>query len=308
MLTIEEQTEWNPEEEARGSRAGESKQPAETKKAPEAAKKTISAPQKSVSAAKARAEKKKSAAKVDAEKASARKASSPATPPAKKAKKRDDGKAAPAPAVLVPAAALVDEGKPEQEADLSSARLPESPVLEDSLRHGRHVAMLVASLFDQLIALHKLDELWRNRLVLAARLHDIGFTQGRKGHHKASMRYIEEDLSLNISDEDRPLVALLARYHRKAWPSRRHRRFAALPGKERKALRRAASLLRIADGLDYTRGGLVKGCAVEIRPRKVVFTLDCAGDCAEEKVRAVKKGDLFTHLFGRELEYACQAG
>ena len=55
-----------------------------------------------------------------------------------------------------------------RDAELSSAHLPESPVLEESLRHGRHVAVLAASLFDQLADLHELDDLWRNRLVLAA--------------------------------------------------------------------------------------------------------------------------------------------
>ena len=125
-------------------------------------------------------------------------------------------------------------------------------MLEESLRHGRHVAVLAASLFDQLADLHELDDLWRNRLVLAARLHDIGFVEGRKGHHKAGMRYIEEDLSLNMADIDRPFVALLVRYHRKAWPSRRHGRFAALARTDRRSLRRAAALLRFADALDYT--------------------------------------------------------
>lgn len=94
----------------------------------------------------------------------------------------------------------------------------------------------------------------------------------------------------------------------KAWPSRRHSRFAALPHRERRALRRAAALLRIADGLDYTHGELVKGCIVDIRPRRVILVLDSAGDCPEERARAVKKGDLFTHVFGRELECVCQAG
>ena len=210
--------------------------------------------------------------------------------------------------VSASAAVLPAGSEAARDADLSSARLPESPVMEDSLRHGRHVAALSASLFDQLAELHKLDETWRNRLVMAARLHDIGFAEGRKGHHKTGMRYIEEDLSLNISDADRPLVALLARYHRKAWPSRRHSRFAALPRRERRALRRAAALLRIADGLDYTHGELVKGCIVDIRPRRVILVLDSAGDCPEERARAVKKGDLFTHVFGRELECVCQAG
>ena len=195
-----------------------------------------------------------------------------------------------------------------RDAELSSAHLPESPVLEESLRHGRHVAVLAASLFDQLADLHELDDLWRNRLVLAARLHDIGFVEGRKGHHKAGMRYIEEDLSLNMADIDRPFVALLVRYHRKAWPSRRHGRFAALARTDRRSLRRAAALLRIADALDYTHKRLVRGCVADIRPHRVVLSLDCLKDCPEERARVLKKGDLFADLFDRELECICRAG
>ncbi len=305
MLTPQDQDERNSADEKE-----ETKQPAQTpvaKKASTTVKKAVPAAKKAAPAVKNSDAKKEPVKKAPARKISSQKMVSP---------KGLQKKAEDTPPVNIVEEENLAPGTPEQRAEqgveqgeeLSSARLPESPVLEDSLRHGRHVAILVASLFDQLAELHSLDDVWRKRLVLAARLHDIGFAEGCKGHHKAGMRYIEEDLSLNIGDEDRPLVALLARYHRKAWPSLRHPRFAALPRKERKALRRAAALLRVADGLDYTHKALVKGCIAEIRPRKVVLQLDSVEDCPEERKRAVRKGDLFSHVFRRKLECTCQAG
>ena len=293
MLTPQEQEGRNT---AEGTE--ETKQAAKTpvaKKDSPVVKKVSPDAKKAASAAKSSAAQKEPAEKDRIRTASSQKTASPKM----QRKKAEDNP--PVNAVMEESLApetLEQRGK--KEAAPSPARLPESAVLEDSLRHGRHVAILVASLFDQLAELHSLDEIWRKRLVLAARLHDIGFAEGRKGHHKASMRCIEEDRSLNISDADRPLIALLARYHRKAWPSRRHPRFAALPRRERKALRRAAALLRVADGLDYTHKARVKGCIAEIRTRKVVLRLDCVEDCPEERKRPVRKGDLFSHVFRRK--------
>lgn len=211
----------------------------------------------------------------------------------------------PCPEACSPSAEAV-EAQPAEEAALTTAILPGSSVVADSLTHGQRVAVIAATLFQDLAELHELDDVWGHRLHLAAQLHDIGFAEGRKGHHKISMRLIEEDLSLNIHDEDRPWVALLARYHRKAWPSRRHSRFDALKKDERKALRKAASLLRIADALDYTHSGVVKNLAVTVKKHKVIIAIQCFGDCSAEMQRVMKKGDLFMHVFGRELECICQ--
>lgn len=211
----------------------------------------------------------------------------------------------PCPESCAPSAEAVEE-QPAGKAPLTTAILPESSVVADSLTHGQRVAVIAATLFQDLAELHELDDVWGHRLHLAAQLHDIGFAEGRKGHHKISMRLIEEDLSLNIHDEDRPWVALLARYHRKAWPSRKHSRFDALKRDERKALRKAASLLRIADALDYTHSGVVRNLAVTVKKRKVIIAIQCSGDCLAEMERVIKKGDLFMHVFGRELECICQ--
>lgn len=183
--------------------------------------------------------------------------------------------------------------------------LPGSPELEATRRHGQHVAHLAEQLFDQLQPLHGLDGRWLYRLRIACCLHDIGFASGRKGHHKKGMRIVEQNTSLALLPEDRSLVAQLVRYHRKAWPALRHRRFAALGKKDREALNKAAALIRMADALDYRHMEAVHDVAVDLQPGKVVLTLSGARDCAPEQDRLLVKGDLFMHIFGVELECVC---
>ena len=183
--------------------------------------------------------------------------------------------------------------------------LPGSPELEATRRHGQHVAHLAEQLFDQLQPLHGLDGRWLYRLRIACCLHDIGFASGRKGHHKKGMRIVEQDTSLALLPEDRSLVAQLVRYHRKAWPALRHRRFAALGKKDREALNKAVALIRMADALDYRHMEAVHDVAVDLQPGKVVLTLSGARDCAPEQDRLLVKGDLFMHIFGVELECVC---
>ncbi len=56
--------------------------------------------------------------------------------------------------------------------------------------HTWHVTHLALSLFDQLSGLHRLgleEKFW---LEAAAILHDIGWVDGWRGHHKSSLRII----------------------------------------------------------------------------------------------------------------------
>lgn len=183
--------------------------------------------------------------------------------------------------------------------------LPDDPVYTGALVHGRQVERLAVALFRELAPLHKLGAPWEDRLRAAARLHDIGWVEGRKKHHKTSMRLIETDPALVPDEAERPLVALLARYHRRAWPSPRHRRFAALSKDERKCVLRLAALLRLADALDYSRQGLVEDVSARIGKKRVELCLQAKAPCPEEMRRAKVKGDLFEAEFGRELRCSC---
>ncbi|HEY0811451.1 MAG TPA: Ppx/GppA phosphatase family protein, partial [Longimicrobiales bacterium] len=58
--------------------------------------------------------------------------------------------------------------------------------------HGRHVAKLAASLFDQTRSLHDLKNEDRRLLIAAALLHDVGTFIGYKRHHKHSFYIISQ--------------------------------------------------------------------------------------------------------------------
>lgn len=189
----------------------------------------------------------------------------------------------------------------EEEAELSGAALLEA------VHHGRHVAALALALFEPLAPRFALDMRWARMLAQAALWHDLGFAVGgRRRHHKRSMEIIEENvflsLSFGLTEAERPLVALLARYHRRAWPSMRHRRFAALCREDRKALRAAAAVLRIADALDYRHKGAVEEVRVSLRRHAARLVCFGSEPCGRECRRALKKGDLFEDLYGGRLE------
>ena len=57
---------------------------------------------------------------------------------------------------------------------------------------------------------------------------------------------------------------------------------------------------------DYTHTGVVGNLAVAVKKHKVIIAVQCSGDCSAEMERVIKKGDLFMHVFGRELECVCQ--
>ena len=178
--------------------------------------------------------------------------------------------------------------------------------LLEAVRHGRHVAGLLLRIFESTSSLHGLDEHWARLLVQAALWHDLGFAVGgKRRHHKRSMEVIEKNthlaLSFGLEEKDRALVALLARYHRRAWPSQKHKRFAALSSEEQQALARASALLRVADALDFTHRAVVEEVRVRVRRRSVNIVCIGSRPCRRECRRALEKGELFRELFDRKL-------
>jgi hypothetical protein len=62
-----------------------------------------------------------------------------------------------------------------------------------------------------------------------------------------------------------------------------------------------ASLIRIADGLDYSHNGSIQSIHCTINPENVAFEISTIQDASSELERARLKGDLFIRLFKRPL-------
>ncbi|MCE0497612.1 MAG: HD domain-containing protein [Methylacidiphilales bacterium] len=139
--------------------------------------------------------------------------------------------------------------------------------------HSDHVAKLALEIFDGLKSWHRLEARSRELLHAAALLHDIGWamTPDGKGHHKWSARLIRDQTWKNLSKEEVAVVALIARYHRKAPPKPEHEDFQALPPPTKKLVMILGGILRIADGLDRTHTGRVE--RTEVKATDEVFTV-----------------------------------
>ncbi|MBX3463536.1 MAG: Ppx/GppA family phosphatase [Planctomycetes bacterium] len=169
--------------------------------------------------------------------------------------------------------------------------------------HAESVLSLSRQLFDQTKALHGLGDRARALLEAAALLHDVGIAVNNDGHHKHSQYLIESSELVGLSEEERHLVALLARYHRKSPPSRDHADYMALRRRDRTLVERLAAILRLADALDRQHAGVVQGIAVEVHDDHIDLVPALRGDPHTRltlEAKAVdEKGALFAQLFGR---------
>ncbi len=169
--------------------------------------------------------------------------------------------------------------------------------------HGELVSKFASSLFDDLVALHRLAD--RDRLLLraAALLHDIGDYVRYDGHHKHSYYLIAHADIMGLTRDERSIVANVARYHRKSAPDPSHPNFRDLDKDARARVKSLAALLRIADALDREHLGKVKSLRAEVDATKRKLVLHVAGDEEREleewTVRA--KSDLVRDVFDLEV-------
>ena len=108
--------------------------------------------------------------------------------------------------------------------------------------HGRHVARLATRLFDELQREHGLSGRERLLLQVAALLHDVGIYVSPRAHHKHSQYLLMSSQIFGLSDEERNIVANIARYHRRGKPDPTHLPYIALDRSDRLDRRQAVGL------------------------------------------------------------------
>jgi exopolyphosphatase/pppGpp-phosphohydrolase len=172
--------------------------------------------------------------------------------------------------------------------------------LED-LGHTNQVTHLALNLFDDLQDLHQLGKRERFLLECGAMLHDIGWVQGQKSHHKNSLQMILDSQVLQFDNKEKLIIGSIARYHRKALPSTSHDHYAVLEQSERVIVDKLAGILRVADGLDYTHGSIVSAIRCEILSKRVQIWCTVSRSAKIEFDRAMTKSDLFEKVFSKKI-------
>ena len=112
--------------------------------------------------------------------------------------------------------------------------------------------------------------------------------------------------STGFTPEERAVLALLVRYHRRATPKMSHAPFAALPAKARKTVKYLSAILRIADGLDRSHFSHVQEVRCRASRKVLHFAVSTSArrsDVDLDLDAAKRHARYFERLFGVETAF-----
>jgi exopolyphosphatase/pppGpp-phosphohydrolase len=169
-------------------------------------------------------------------------------------------------------------------------------------KHCEQVAYLADCLAEGLSALWHFSDEERFWLTCGAILHDIGWKEGQQKHHKTSMQIILSDRTMPLDLTERKIIALVARYHRKALPLPTHPVYDKFSGLQQQMIDRLAGIVRLADGLDRTHAGVIREIAVEIKQKRIDIICKNSKLARLEIKYGMEKADLLRRVTGYRVE------
>jgi exopolyphosphatase/guanosine-5'-triphosphate,3'-diphosphate pyrophosphatase len=167
--------------------------------------------------------------------------------------------------------------------------------------HGRQVARIALTLFDDLASLHMLPAAARPLLEMAALLHDVGNAVNYQKHHRHTYYLIQQADIAGLPDRERELVGRIARYHRRSAPDLDHPGMEGLTPSEARTVRKCATLLRVADSLDASHHQPVSRLSAGVKGRTVAVRLKVRAPVDLELWDAGHEEALFRQVFGHKL-------
>jgi exopolyphosphatase/guanosine-5'-triphosphate,3'-diphosphate pyrophosphatase len=172
--------------------------------------------------------------------------------------------------------------------------------------HALHTAGLALKIFDETQKLHKLGDTEREYLETAAILHEIGGFISHSQHHRHSYYLIRNSELLGFTENEKEIIANVARYHRKSHPKVKHPDFAKLGSEDQMIVKKLASILRIADGLDRTHSSIVSDVKCDYSDNELKMILQSVnGSPLELEIWAAEsKKALFEDTYDVKVSFA----
>ena len=174
------------------------------------------------------------------------------------------------------------------------------------LHHALQVREAAITLFDQLKAVHRLPPEYREWLLAAAMLYEVGDYVNRNGRHRHTYYIISHSEILGYTPEQRRIIAAIARYLGKSRPSDGDGPMKILPAGDRENVRRASLLLRLARAVNLGRSGAVRTIRVRIRETEtqILLTPKRGAGIDLELWGVEKEKSYFREVFARTLSAA----
>jgi exopolyphosphatase/guanosine-5'-triphosphate,3'-diphosphate pyrophosphatase len=169
------------------------------------------------------------------------------------------------------------------------------------------VATLALKLFDATRAIHALTDREREWLEYACLLHDVGVHIRYERHHKHSYYLIRNGNLRGFEPTEVEVIALIARYHRRATPLRGHEGYGDLGGRRRRVVRTLAAMLRLAETLDRSHCQMITGLTLQDREEELALLLQTDGDAELELWAASRHVGPLEDVLGKPVRLEAQS-
>jgi exopolyphosphatase/guanosine-5'-triphosphate,3'-diphosphate pyrophosphatase len=164
---------------------------------------------------------------------------------------------------------------------------------------------LALQLFHGLHKLHQLPPDYEHWITAAAVLHEIGSFINRAGRRRHTYYIISHSEIFGYTVHQRHLIAAIARYVGKSYPTPEARPMRPLTEDEKTLVPKAVVLLRLARALEQSRTGAVTDVQVRVQAERVIVQLKTKRTGADLELWALEKERAyFRNVFGRELTVA----
>jgi exopolyphosphatase/guanosine-5'-triphosphate,3'-diphosphate pyrophosphatase len=172
---------------------------------------------------------------------------------------------------------------------------------QQDTNHSNQVRRIALKIFEALQDLHHLGKPEKCWLECAAILHDIGLSVNNSGHNKKSLKIILNDTQLPFSSVDRRIIGSITRYHRKGFPKDKDYNLVGLSKEIKLKVKILSSILRVADGLDFTHQTIVDQIEINADTKTISINCEIHSSPNAEEQSVNKKKDLLEEVFGRQL-------
>jgi exopolyphosphatase/guanosine-5'-triphosphate,3'-diphosphate pyrophosphatase len=171
--------------------------------------------------------------------------------------------------------------------------------------HAMSVTAMALKIFDQTVKIHSLGAAEREYLEAAAILHEVGCFVSHSQHHRHSYYLIRNSELLGYTENEKEIIANVARYHRKSHPKMKHPDYAKLSAEDQIIVKKLAGILRVADGLDRTHNSTIKDlvCTRNNGTLDILLKANKSKPLEMEIWAAEQKKQLFEEMFGLELKF-----
>ena len=172
--------------------------------------------------------------------------------------------------------------------------------------HAGRVTANALRLFDLLRPQHGLSNKERTLLTLASQLHDVGYSVNADGHHVIGRDILLQNPVKGLKAKQQRMLAWVVFLHgdwhdKKALEAAKKAGLGKLPEAQQEEVLKVGAILRMADGLDFSRAG---SAITGLIPGKKRFVFEVTGeDASTDARRAGKKSDLWHLVLSPDLEF-----